>query len=584
MMAPLMELRIGNLALAEDVVFRPGPGLTVLTGETGAGKSLIAGALALLTGGKAERDLVRSGEDEAWVEAVCDLSGRDDLLTDLRRLGLSPGDDGLLVLRREIRREGRGRVLLDGRLSSLAVLQEVGRRLFAIQSQDQKRELAALGFARELLDDVLELRAPRRDVSRALDAFREAEQRLARRRQEQALADEQFDMWRFQRDELVAADLREDEEAELAEAIAVKRHARAMLEAAGEARDLLDSGSTPARELLGRAVSSLTPHEERSTRLSAALEHLNGASELVSEASIELERFLDGFGDDPRDLDELESRKALYEELRRKYRREVPGLLALAEDLDQRLQRHADGTSSLDELEAALERAREDLTDACGVLRARRVQGGPRVSTAAEAAIRPLALPQLDIMLDVTPVRDADGEIELDGEQVRVAAHGADLVNLRVRTNPGEAAGAAAEIASGGEAARIHLGLTVLRQGRQQPLVWLFDEVDAGLGMDAATPVALLLRELSGEAQALCITHLPTVAAHGRQHWRVLKRVVEGRTVIELEDLDPQQRIEEIARQLGGEGWRHEDAAAQTDYARQLLDAAGGGGSPAARS
>lgn len=570
----LLELRIANLALAEDVALRPGGGLTVLTGETGAGKSLIAGALALLTGGKADRDLVRSGEDEAWVEAVCDLSDRPDLLADLRRLGLVPGDDGVMVLRREIRREGRGRVLVDGRQSSLGVLQEVGRRLFAIQSQDQKRELAAAGFARDLLDDVLELGALRSRVGQALESFRRAELELATRRQEQALAAEQLDMWRYQRDELQTADLREGEEAELAEAIAVKRHARALLEAAGEARDLLDTGATPARELLGRAEGVLMPHAERSARLAEALQQLTAASELVGEVAGELERFLDGFRDDPRDLDELESRKALYEELQRKYRRDVPGLLALAEGLDQRLERHEASDGDLENLTAEVERQRSDLAAACEELGRRRREGAPRVAAAAEARIRPLALPQLDVVLEVLPTAHDQGEVELDGVRSRVASHGTDHVALKVRTNPGEAAGEAAEIASGGEAARIHLGLTVLRQGREQPLVWLFDEVDAGLGMDAATPVALLLRELAGHTQALCITHLPTVAVHGRQHWRVAKHVDRGRTAIVLETLDQEQRVEEIARQLGGENWRRQDAAAQTDYARQLLAAA----------
>jgi len=451
---------------------------------------------------------------------------------------------------------------------------EAGRRLFAIQSQDQKRELAAAGFARELLDDVLGLATERKAVAAAMEAHGLAVQRLASRRQEQALADEQYDMWRFQHDELVAADLRLDEEAELSEAIAVKRHARAMLDAASEARDCLDSGATPARELLGRAEATLSPHGDRSSRLAAALEQLTAASELVSEAASELERFLDGFRDDPRDLDELESRKALYEELRRKYRRDVPGLLALADDLHERLGRHASGREELELHEHQVEQARQDLQAACVALHELRVAGAPRVAAAAEASVRPLALPELDVMLEVTPALAQDGDVELAGRQARAAAHGADLVSLKIRTNPGEAAGAAAEIASGGEAARIHLGLTVLRQGRQQPLVWLFDEVDAGLGMDAATPVALLLRQLSGQAQAFCITHLPTVAAHGAQHWRVAKFVRHGRTVLELDELGFDDRVEELARQLGGEGWRQADAAAQTDYARQLLAAA----------
>lgn len=574
----LLELRIGNLALAEEVVLRPGPGLSVLTGETGAGKSLIAGALSLLAGAKAERHLVRSGEEEAWVEAVCDLSDRPDLIQSLRRLGVAPGPDGLLMLRRELRREGRGRVLIDGRLSSLAVLEAAGGLLFAVQSQDQKRELAGPGFAREFLDDVLGLQPAREAVAEALGLHRELERQLARRREEHALAAEQFDLWRYQRDELRAAGLREGEEEELAEAIAVKRHAQAMLDAAGAARQTLDGGDGAARDQIGRALSTLGPVARRSRRLQEAHDRLEVAADAVAEAASELERFLDGADDDHRGLDELEERKALYEELRRKYRADVPALLTLSETLDERLRRHTAADHDLAGLAAAVQEATARLTAACLALRAARVAGAPRVSLAAGESIRPLALPQLEVLLTVSPARDPGGDLELDGQRCRVAAHGADDVCLLVRPNPGEAAGEAAAMASGGEAARIHLGLTVLRQHRHRPLIWLFDEVDAGLGMDAATPVARLLCDLAHQDQALCITHLPTVAAHGAQHWQVTKRVSGGRTVIGLQELDGPARVAELARQLGGEGWRHGDDAAQTRYARELLAAAGQGG------
>jgi DNA repair protein RecN (Recombination protein N) len=570
----LLELRIGNLALAQDVSLRPGTGLTVLTGETGAGKSLVAGALDLLAGGKADRQMVRQGEEEAWVEAVCDLSDRPDLRTSLRRLGIVVGDDGVLVLRRELRREARGRVLIDGRLSSLSVLREAGEQLFAIQSQDQKRELAATGFARDLLDDALDLGAQRQDVADALAAHREAVETLARRQREQAQAEEQLDIWRYQLEELRGAALRMDEEAELAEAIALKRHAHGMLEAAALASDLLDTGAAPAREAIGRAESCLAAHVEHSPRLADAHARLADAAEAVADAVTELSRFRDGFADDPRDLDELSARKSLYEELRRKYRRDLPALLALADDLAARIERHDAAAGDLDALADGVRATRERLTAACATLGDARRQGAARVSTAAEALIRPLALPEMQLRWAIDLEAAEDGEVELAGRTCRVAPHGTDRVRLLVRTNPGEAEGEVAAIASGGEAARIHLGLTMLRQRRRQPLVWLFDEVDAGLGMDAASPVALLLRELSARAQTVCITHLPTVAVHGQHHWRVVKRVEGGRTVVELGELAGDDRVGEIARQLGGEGWRHGDAAAQTAYARELLAAA----------
>jgi len=571
----LLELRIGNLALAEDVVLRPGPGLPVLTGETGAGKSLIAGALILLAGGKSERGLIRRGEDLAWVEAVCDLSERSDLRDEVQRLGLPIGADGLLVLRRELRREGRGRVVINGTLSSLAVLEVLGADLFSIQSQHQQQELVTVGFARGLLDAALQLGGMRDAVGRALAAFRTAEQDLAAREREVALAEEQLETWRYQHAELEAAALRPDEEVELAEAIAVKRHARALQEAAGAALERLDTGRVPAREALGAAIAALRPHADRSTRLATALEQLQAASELTADAAAELERFLDGFQVDPRGLDELEARKALYEDLRRKYRADVAGLLAMCAKLRERLDRQTEAADDLGRLRDAYEAARDCLAAACHDLHEARVRGSARVAAKAEDLIRPLSLPGLDLTFQVSLRQDPDGPVTIGGSRCRVLEHGVDDVRILVRTNPGEDPGEVAAIASGGEASRIHLGLTMLRRGERRPLLRLFDEVDAGLGMDSATSVALLLRELARDAQAVCITHLPTVSVYGRDHWLVRKATEDGRTTVSLEALTGESRVLEVARQLGGEGWRRGDAAAQTAYARELLAAAG---------
>lgn len=573
----LLELRIGNLALAEDVVLRPGPGLTALTGETGAGKSLIAGALALVGGERGDRGLIRRGEDSAWVEAVCDLSDRPDLREEAARLGLRLGEDGLLVLRRELRREGRGRVLINGEQSSLAVLERLGGVLLAIQSQRQQQELRAAGYAREVLDTVLDLEAERTAAADALAAFQAAVAERTRRRQEHELAAQRLEIWRYQFDELERADLEPREEAALSEAIAIKRHAQDLQIGAATALAGLQDGPAPARETLGAAISVLGPHAPRSARLAAALQDLETAAELIAGAAGELDRFLDGFQEDPRDLDELEARKALYENLQRKHRCDVPGLLELRDQLADRLARQDQAESDLEQLDRACEAARDELARTCRSLHEARSNGAARVAAAAEELIRPLALGGLELAFTVEPQADPDGPIELAGIRCRVAVHGADSVRLLIRTNPGEAMGEVAAIASGGEAARIHLGLTVLGRGRQRPLVQLFDEVDAGLGMDAATPVAWLLCDLARQTQSICITHLPTVAVHARQHWLVTKQVRVGRTVVALTELCGDARVGEVARQLGGEGWRRGDAAAQLAYARELLASAGTG-------
>jgi DNA repair protein RecN (Recombination protein N) len=378
-------------------------------------------------------------------------------------------------------------------------------------------------------------------------------------------------MWRYQHAELAAAALDPDEERELSEAIAVKQHARALQEAASLARAALEEGECPARQSLGAALAALKPFTDKSPRLAGAEELLQTAADQAAEAASELERFLDGFQVDPRGLDELHERKALYEELRRKYHRDVHGLLALHDDLAARLDREGRADDELEQLAGRVEEARSALEAACAALHERRCDGAPRAAAEAQALIRPLALDRLELTFQVEPDHEDGGPVSVAGRTCRVSGHGADRVRLLARTNPGEAPGEVGTIASGGERSRIHLGLTVLRQRGLRPLLRLFDEVDAGLGMDAATPVALLLGRLATDAQAICITHLPTVAVHGHAHWRVDKLVNDGRTRVVLHHLGPEERVQEVARQLGGEGWREGDSAAQLTYARQLL-------------
>ncbi len=341
----LLELRIGNLALAEDVVLRPGAGLTVLTGETGAGKSLVAGALGLLIGGKAERGLVRAGEDEAWVEAVCDLSAARPAAA-VRRLGVSPATTGCWCCgASSAARAGAGCSSTDA-LSSQAVLEAVwGRCSSPSRARTRSGSWPPAGFARDFLDDVLALAAararrwPRRSppTSRRHGSWPPAATRPA-------WPTSSWTCGATSATSCGRPDLREDEEPELAEAIAVKRHAQAMLEAAALAREQLERGPAPARDLLGRAQAALTPHVDKSSRLAVPLtSNCSPPPTLVAEAASELERFLDA-GFDP-----TRATSTTWRSARRSTRNcaastagTSPGLLALAEDLDRALARQVE--------------------------------------------------------------------------------------------------------------------------------------------------------------------------------------------------------------------------------------------------
>jgi DNA repair protein RecN (Recombination protein N) len=569
----LRELRIGNLALAEDLVIPLGNGLTMLTGETGAGKSLIAGALSLLAGGKADRQSIRQGEDMAFVEGVFDLEEASGARVLAESLGVRVGGDGLLVLRREIRRESRGRVLINGLTSSLALLEQLGEELLAVQSQDQQRLLGRPSFPGEFLDSVLEHGELLARVGELRDLYRNLESRLAERRREAAFAREQMDMWAYQHRELDEAGLDPEEEAQLVEKLALGRNARALLEAAGAARENLTEGQVNARQLLGAAEGVLENLAGDSPRLSAILGLIREAEVAVSESASDLERFLDGVDADPANLDEMESRKALYEDLKRKYDKDVEGLSEKRDELGQRLERHRDADADLALLEDELTAAAGDLGAALLALRSSREKGAPGVARRAMDLIRPLALPGLRLEITVEPDEDRGGLLDLDGIRCRVTAKGADRIGLVAQPNPGEIPAEVARIASGGEKSRIYLGLSVLGMGSGDRPLLLFDEIDAGLGMEGALPVAGLLEKLAEGGQVVCITHLPTVAARGRAHLKVQKAVHDGRTSVAVIGLEPEDRIAEIARLLGGEeAGKADGGASRLAYARQLLE------------
>jgi DNA repair protein RecN (Recombination protein N) len=571
----LVEFSVADFALAEDVVIRPGSALTMLTGETGAGKSMIAGALALLAGGPAPKDLVRSGRSEAVVEGAFELAENGPARRELARHGVQPDDGGFLVIRREIRREGRSRVLINGRLSSLAVLEQIGPALIAVQSQDQQRELADPDFARRYLDAHLDHGELLREAADTHAAFTAARDELAARRDEERLLREQIDLWRYQRDELDRATLDPEEEPRLAERLAILRHAADLREAIAAALDALAENDGAARAGIGRAAAALARGACHSESLAALAAQLDLTAEALDDVVKDLRRFADDVAENPRELAEVEERRALYRELERKYATDVPGLIELRDRLAARIDRREVSRRELAELEERCEMARRELERAANRLSEHRRGGAGRAAAEAESVLRSLALPTLEVALVVEPNSDGDGPISIDGCRCAVARHGADRVALLVKTNPGEPMAAASEIASGGEKSRIHLGLATLLKSPAAGRLFVLDEIDAGLGMDTAPPVARLLRRLAVHNQVICITHLPTMAVYGHDHLKVEKIVRGGRTSLRVQAVVGEDRVGEVARLLGGEGYARADHDSQQSYARQLLRAGG---------
>lgn len=548
----LRELTVENLAVVERVRLPLSPGFTVLTGETGAGKSLVVDAMALVLGARASADQVRSGADAARVEAIFDAPPLDpgDAMADVVAAG-----DGLAIVRREVGADGRSIARVNDRTVTVGGLASLGTRLGEIHGQhDQQRllepahQLALLdGFGGHatLVASVAEAhRAWRATVAAAVELLTDAHE-LARR----------MELLRHQVDEIAGAAPRSGEDAELEAQLRAAEHAETIARAAAEAvAALRDDGG--ASDLLGAAERSLlgaAQHDERFTPLA------DRASGLAAEAA-ELARDAAAAGEgidlDPNARAAAEERLALLYDLRRKYGDSLEAVIAFGSAAAAELERLENQEGERERLRAEEQRLRADLETRAADLARARGEAATRLSDAVNAELPPLGLPS--------------GAFGVALEPVEIGPSGGDRVTFTFAPNPGEPPRPLGRIASGGEASRLSLALKVVLAAADETPLLVFDEVDAGVGGRNASALGERLRQLSRYHQVLCVTHLPQVAAFADEHIVVGKRVSEGRTATEARTLDAEARAQELAAMLAGEGAGEEAHAA----AEALLRAA----------
>lgn len=550
----LLELRLESLATVESLTWEPGSGLNVVSGETGAGKSVLVGAVALLFGGRAGAEVVRTGAAAARVEGRFDWSSVRDLGTLLGDLPLDDSSD--VVLRREISADGRSRSHLNGRALSLAQARELGRKLFDMHSQHEHQGLLRPETHLELLDRSGGHHAERMTEVAEAGALERARESL--RRFEEGLRDEasRRDLWAYQLKELTDAGLRQDEDVMLERERLLLAHAERLVEAMDEAAGHLDDDETGGLTRLGaarRCVSRALPWDET---LSPVLELLDDAVARAGEAARELAGRAASLEADPARLAEIEDRLQTLTRLKKRYGGGLDEAIALREDLAFKM-------SALDHPEETELRLNGELAAARGRwIEARRGLHAARVKAAA-ALSRALAKEWREVGLP-----GARFEVSLEGEptgpEIDAWPHRAEFL---ISANPGEELRALAKVASGGEVSRVMLGLKSVFVEEESFTTLLFDEVDAGIGGRVAEVVAEKLRKLSRRRQVLCITHLPAIAARADQHFSVEKSVKAGRTYTRVVRLDPEGRIEELGRMLAGS----RITAATRAQARELL-------------
>jgi DNA repair protein RecN (Recombination protein N) len=560
----LRELRIENLLLIEKAELRLGEGLNAITGETGAGKTVLAHSLDLLTGGRARPQIVRPGAEEAWVEGVFDLP---EGLLDEPEMGelaerLPEGADEVVVGRR-VSAGGRTSAFVAGRAASAADLKLLGARLLAFYGQHEHRKLTIASAQMEVLDgfagaEHLELRRRYREAHR--ECLR-LEAELAELRERDGTRERDLDLYRYELAEIEAAAPDAAEQAELGVERERLRHAERLREAAigahAGAAGAGDDGGGAAAEL-ARAEAGLHAVGGVDAELDALAERLGALAVELGDVAAELRGYLDGIEADPGRLAAVEERVEAIERLTRKHGGSVEAVLAHADRCRAEIERLEGGERRGAEAEAALKTAaalREKLGKRLG--RNRAAAAGPLRERVAEELER-LAMPGATL------------EVALEAHPDGFGASGCESVELRVATNPGIEPAPLRDAASGGELSRVMLALSGLGGRGAGAGTLVFDEIDAGVGGQTARVVGERLRALAADRQVLCITHLPQVASLAATHFRIEKDVGGERATARVERLDGEGVVEEIRRMLGGES---SDEAA-TRHARQLLAAA----------
>ncbi len=549
----LTELRIQNFAIIQDLTLAFSDGLVVLTGETGAGKSIILDALNAVLGGRVDVNDIRRGADKAVIEAdfrleALNLAAVRDLL---EPEGLWEEND-LLTLSREIRAGGRSLARVNGRSVSLALQSELGALLADIHGQSEHLSLLKVRYHLDLLDRFAHQEDTLNAYTLLYRQWLAARAELHELVNLQQYAKDRADMLKYQIQELEAARLKTEEEADLRQERTLLANAETLHSLSRQALSALDEGADalPVTDLLGEAVHALTELARIDPQMGGMSERAAQALNTLSEIAYELRGYLENIEFNPARLDQIEERLNTLNFLKRKYGGSVESAKAYLQKAQDELGKVENVDEQIGEVEQKISQITQELGLLAAKLSLERHSAAQKLENGVETGLQNLQMKDARFRVHFTLEPDPDG-LDLDGQRVAFDATGADRVEFLIETNPGEGFKPLVKIASGGETSRLMLALKhVLAEADQIPTL-VFDEIDQGIGGRVGVVVGQMLWQLGREHQVMCVTHLPQLAAYGDQHLRVSKQEVEGRTLTQVLELDKNARKEELAGMIG---------------------------------
>jgi len=557
-------LKVRNLAIVEEFAIEPGAGLNVLTGETGAGKSLLIDSLEFLRGARGSTEMIRAGADRMTAEAVFDVPRAPHDALD--EIGVDASEAEVIV-KREIATNGRGRVLINGSPLSVRELGVAMDSFLEIHGQHESHGRVAGQEYRELLDDygdhatlAAATREAHADWNQAASQLRE----LTDAQRDRTL---RLDLLRYQIDEISAAKIDPGEEESLRGERSMLANARQLAEATSGAFALVDDDESSALAQLSRALHLVEPLAKEIADIATISAELTDAIYRLQETSRGLSRLSDSVRHDPARLEEIEDRLVTIERLKKKYGGSVEAVLAHLGAIQDEFERLSDYETSVDKLQRIEEQRFATWRKAAEGLSAARKKSAKKFESAIQSELNDLAMERTTVKV-VVEANDASRE--------HAAAHGIDRIEILIAPNRGEEPKPMQRIASGGELSRIQLAIAAAlfkASNKAAAATLVFDEIDAGIGGRVAEVVGRKLQELAGGNQVICVTHLPQIASFGTTHFFVWKEDAAGHTRARIRKLESEdERVNEIARMLGGESI----PASAVMHARELLEGARG--------
>lgn len=543
----LTELHIENIAVIERADIEPGPGLNVLTGETGAGKSIVIDSLEAILGARASRELVRTGAQNAAVSAVFDdeRAARWLVEHDLEPVGQYDPDTGegeRIVIRRRISAEGKSSALVNGENVTAAELRQLGALLLDIHGQNDGRQLMDETRHRDYLDGFAGLAPQLERQGRLYEEYRQALSALRKLEMTEAERERREREYRMTADELAAANIRPGEEEQLLARRELLRNSEKLTEALDAAYEALYGGEDSAAEQAGNASGWTERAASLAPELDEALAEIESARASIEDAAERLRDFRESLDFSPGEYDALETRLSQLRRLEKKYGADEAGLASLLEAAQMGLEELDGSEEKRRELEAELAKRKKAAYNSAKELSQLRRAAGEELRQRVEQGLRELSMPSVRFETEIVPL---EGEPGFD-------ATGMDEVRFLMSANAGEAPGRISKIASGGELARIMLVMKDVLSERDGTPAMVFDEIDEGVSGVAAQRVAEKLARLSKKKQVICVTHLPQIAAMADTHFRIEKTERDGRTYTKVTPLEREGRIRELARLHGG--------------------------------